>query len=152
MRKTVLERFEEKFEKIDGNTCWEWKAHRTPKGYGSIKINRRMRSAHRVSWELYEGPIPEGLCILHRCDNPPCVRPSHLFLGTQAENVADMISKNRKAIGVNSGSNKLNESQVHEIRRIFQEGGISKRKLGRQFGVSDMTVFFIVTGQLWRHI
>lgn len=79
-------------------TCWLWTANRLPKGYGVINVGGRAGSqqlAHRVSWELHFGPIPDGLWVLHRCDNPPCVRPDHLFLGTVQDNVDDMVTKGR---------------------------------------------------------
>lgn len=75
--------------------CWLWQATRRPKGYGTYYINRYPALAHRVAWELTNGPIPAGLDVLHHCDTPPCVRPTHLFLGTQSDNFADAKSKGR---------------------------------------------------------
>lgn len=90
--------FEERFwAKVDkGDGCWEWTGGRANRGYGHVEpVRGQNRSAHRVSWELTNGPIPDGLWVLHRCDNPPCVRPSHLFLGTHADNMRDMEAKGR---------------------------------------------------------
>lgn len=90
---SVESRFWSKVQKTDD--CWLWRATRFPKGYGQIKIKGRRRLAHRVAWELTNGPIPDGLQVCHHCDNPPCVRPDHLFLGTQSDNIQDAVSKGR---------------------------------------------------------
>ncbi len=100
--KTILERFEEKINKNEKTKCWEWRAS-TRRGYGLFKYKGKTTSAHRFSWELYNNKIPDGLLVLHKCDNPPCCNPDHLFLGTQKDNVIDMHNKGR---GVdNRGSN-----------------------------------------------
>lgn len=88
----------------DETSCWEWIAGCFPDGYGSVVIDGRKRGAHRVAYERTYGKIPSGLCVLHRCDNPPCVRPAHLFLGTHADNAADRGQKGRTARGDASGA------------------------------------------------
>ena len=85
------------WSKVDrSGDCWEWMAYRLPKGYGTMRIaNRRKGLAHRISWEIHFGPIPTGMHVLHKCDNPPCVNPDHLMLGTAADNIHDMVDKGR---------------------------------------------------------
>lgn len=105
MLKTLAERFDRFVEVIPFHDCWEWTGFRSEKGYGKIASGKRgesPRRAHRVAWEIANGSIPNGLHILHRCDNPSCVRPSHLFLGNDLENQRDRIKKGRgKRIGWN---------------------------------------------------
>lgn len=91
----LKERFEEKINKTD--TCWIWIGAKRKTGYGQICNNGKINSAHRISYELYKGEIPKGLCVCHTCDNPSCVNPEHLWLGTQNDNMLD--AKNKKRIG-----------------------------------------------------
>ncbi len=150
-RGTMDERFWPKVAKRGPNDCWLWTAGTASGGYGKIRASgsRQMLVAHRVSWELANGPIPDGLCVLHRCDNPPCVNPGHLFLGTLADNSADMAAKGRARTsnqkGEANGNAKLSKAQVHEIRADprFQ------RVIAADYNVSRTAVSGIKSGANW---
>jgi hypothetical protein len=145
------DRFWSKVNKTDG--CWEWIAGRNKDGYGQIgKTHGDAVGAHRVAYELMVGPIPEGMCVLHRCDNPGCVNPDHLFLGTRADNTADMKAKGRARgpsfYGASNANAKLTEQDVREIRFIGGSG-ISQRALGLLYGVGQTQVGRILRGTRW---
>lgn len=147
----VLERFESKFNKSDG--CWEWEASKTYGGYGHLKFNGTMQLAHRVAYQLYIGEIPDGLYVLHHCDNRKCVNPEHLFLGTQKDNMCDRDSKGRGVIPDNSGENhglsKLSKKQVLEI--IDKRArGFTTVAIAKEFGVARTTISGIVCGRRWQ--
>jgi hypothetical protein len=127
-------------------TCWLWKRAHHNFGYGTFYDGRRLQKAHRVSYEFTHGPIPDGLCVLHRCDNPACVRPDHLFVGTRTDNNRDMTAKGRHT----RIACHLTPAQVQEIRRRYAAGGISQRRLADEYGVVQQTVGDILTGRTWR--
>lgn len=141
-----------------GNSCWEWTGHPNGKfGYGRVMVNGRRVLAHRRAWELLVGPIPDGLKVLHRCDNPPCVRPDHLFLGTLADNNRDRDAKGRTSTGPShaAASNpwraalakrKLSDGDVQKIRQLIAEG-FSTRQIGPQFGIHHSYVSDIGRGK-----
>jgi hypothetical protein len=139
--------------KKDPRSCWEWQGHCKSGGYGYVRWRGPQQLAHRVAWELEVGPIPEGLRVLHKCDNPPCVRPDHLFLGTQADNVADMVAKGRGRAprGAANANAKLSIEQVVEIRRRYADGEF-QTALAREFGVSAGAVAGIVHRRRWAHV
>ncbi len=133
--------------------CWVWTGA-TTKGYGMVLWEgRRPSYAHRLSWVFANGPT-RSLYVLHRCDNPPCVRPDHLFLGTNADNVADKMLKgrNRPAFGVNCHSHKLTVAEVKEIRWRYATGNISQNALGREFGVNQSSISAIIRGFKWKQV
>jgi hypothetical protein len=120
-RVPISERFWPKVDKDADGGCWVWTASRNEQGYGCCGFNGRTYTAHRLSYELARGPIPPGMHVLHRCDNPPCVNPEHLFVGDQSDNMRDMYGKGRGANrqGELSGAAKLTESQVREIKQLI---------------------------------
>lgn len=159
-----------------GEGCWEWIAGKSKAGYGMItarKISPHPLYAHRVSWMLRNGSIPDGLFVLHECDNPACVRRSHLFLGTQRDNNRDRHRKGRTASGDRNGARtkpernpfvrnrgsgltgekhpmaKLTRKQVNEIRRLFARG-VNRHQLAKRFGISDPHADRIVKGLVWK--
>lgn len=152
---TREERFWAKVRKTDD--CWEWTGTCAPFGYGVLYSGPRgqvhSEVAHRVSWELHFGPIPAGLNVCHHCDNPPCVRPDHLFVGTQADNVRDRDAKGRHWThrGMLVGTAKLTDAQVRDMRVRRSEGALL-REIAVEFGTSVGNVQTIVTRHSWRHV
>lgn len=154
--RSLGERFWEKVNIADPNECWEWNAYHTHDGYGVITVNGATQLAHRVAWMLSYGPIPEDLCSCHKCDNPPCCNPAHLFLSTQKGNVHDMLRKGRKSHAVGCPGekhpqSKLTEEQVIEIRALYRRG-ICQRRMAEQFGVSESSIHKIIQGGNWKHL
>ena len=120
-----------------------------------MKINKRNVRASRISWELHRGPVPEGLWLLHHCDNPPCVNPDHLFLGTPADNSADRDRKGRRnpligSAGEDHPRARLTEEQVRAIRAEYDAEGTTHQKLADRYGVSRTTITMILTGVNWK--
>ena len=178
--KPLHERFWSKVDKTD--RCWNWTGYRTPKGYGQIALDNYgpIRTASRVSWEMHNEPILEGMNVLHRCDNPACVRPDHLFLGTKAENNFDMRAKGRHCHGddhwtrkqpervlrgdnhpsrgdkrdkVPRGSQKshLTEDDVVAIRAAYASG-TQQSQLCRLYGLKPPAMWAIVHRHSWKHV
>ncbi len=131
--------------------CWIWTAGRTQSGYGRFALNHKTHRAHRISWEFTNGNIPEGLWVLHHCDNRACVRPDHLYLGTHSDNVKDRSDRERQARGEKVAVGKLTSAHVIEIRQL-RESGLTYRQIAKRFDVSDYAIYAIVRGKTWRHI
>lgn len=147
----LADRFWSKVEKAD--SCWLWRARTMPNGYGVVGIRRGVTNlAHRVAWELAHGPIPAGMKVCHRCDVRNCVNPDHLFLGTQADNITDMIAKGRNARGEKMTGAKLTEVQVREIRQRHAIGSVTQTQLATEYGVASTTIGKILRRQRWAHI
>jgi hypothetical protein len=180
---TLAERF---WPKVDQSgrpdACWPWLRGRSKQGYGKFRLGGRGSQtvgAHRVAWELTHGPIPDGLWVCHRCDNPPCCNPGHLFLGTPTDNTADAFAKGRmrspfeltpperRARGLRSGAHthperivrgeaqgaaKLTEPQVVEIRERYAAGGLRQVDLAAEFGVSQTLISKVVRREAWTHL
>jgi hypothetical protein len=125
--------------------CIAWTGKTARGGYGRFTVGGRPRSAHREAYRLAVGPIPDGLLVCHRCDNPSCVNPDHLFLGTVADNASDMVSKGRQAIGGKINTAKLSPEQVHEIRN----SSLSNRQASKVYGVSPSQIGNIKRNESW---
>lgn len=148
LSRTPAQRFGNRYS-VQPNGCWVWTGALDGDGYGMVSMGSgKDRGAHRVSWEIHRGPIPAGLHVLHHCDNPPCVNPDHLFPGTQADNVADMVRKDRGQKGERSAASKLTTSQVRSIRSDSR----SQKDIARAFGVDQSTISEIKTGKTWSHV
>lgn len=154
----LADRFWAQVQKTE--TCWLWTGPHDGRGYGHIgggRRNGRALKAPRVAWELVIGPIPEGLWVLHHCDNPPCVRAdtdplrSHLFLGTHADNVADMLAKGRGSRGEQRPGAKLTDTTVRAMR-IAADGGETMRSVARHFRVAPETARDAIQGRTWKHV
>lgn len=144
---TLAERFWEKVRVAGADECWEWQAADNGLGYGLLGVEGRMIYAHQLSYEFEHGPFSITKCVLHSCDNPPCVNPAHLFLGTKKDNSRDMASKRRAA---GQDGRKLKPEEVARIRERITSGEI-QRALAREYGVSDTTISEIKTGRTWSH-
>lgn len=150
MRNKILNRFTSKYKHNLKTDCWEWLAGKHVDGYGTFWVNRKNSLAHRVSYELFVGSIPPSLSVLHTCDNPSCVNPKHLFVGTQDDNMKDMIQKNRKKVinGSNLPQSKLTIQQVLEIRKKEK----FQYEYAKDFGVCQATVREAQVGLTWKHV
>lgn len=144
------QRFDEKVDVRGPNDCWEWLARKTHQGYGRFNLRGVNCQANRVAWELEFGAIPEGMHVLHRCDNPSCVNPSHLWLGTNADNVADRVRKGRnpRMDGERNPRQKLSFADVLKIRERFRSGEPSKR-LASEYGIARGYVPQLARGVTW---
>lgn len=133
--------------------CWEWKGAKNTQGYGNFRLNGTVVGAHRAAWFFEKGYFPANQ-VLHKCDNPACVRPSHLFEGTHAENMKDMASKRRGSgpKGEKARTAKLTAKKVKAIRSLYKNENISFKELGSMFGVSDRAISQIVNRQTWSHV
>lgn len=149
----LLKRFEDKFIKGDISACWNWKSAATPR-YGIIWANGGNVYAHRLSYEIYVGEIPEKMYVCHRCDNTLCVNPNHLFLGTPMDNVIDKVQKGRMADqrGDKNPSSKLTESNVIKILSLINNSDKTYKEIGEIFGVGFDTISDIVNRKTWSHI
>lgn len=147
-----IRRFWSKVEIVDDkNSCWNWNAGCFSDGYGAFYLAGKTRKAQRISWILSHGQLGE-LCVLHKCDNPKCVRPDHLFLGTNVDNMRDKVSKNRTCCGEQHGGSKLSERQVTEIRKKYSNGEYTQVELGNLFKVSNVLISLIVNRKAWKHV
>ena len=132
--------------------CLLWNRRVYESGYGYYKIRNQRYLAHRLVWIMFHGDIPEGACVLHKCDIPHCVKADHLFLGTRQDNNRDRMVKGRSAVGEKSGRAKLTEYEVRQIRRLYRRKGETTISLGLLFGVSNHQISMIVRRRSWSHL
>lgn len=145
----IEERFWEKVAKGEG--CWEWQGRRTKPGYGRFwpqGLKGPAVQAHRIAWELVNGPIPAGLYVCHSCDNPPCVRPDHLWLGTNRENQLDAVAKGRGNAGERNNKARISTADAEAIRASTEATGA----LAIRYGISPGHVWRIRRGERWAHV
>lgn len=135
--------------------CWDWQGYINDQGYGEFRSDYHLHRAHRVSYELHNGPIPNGYHVCHHCDNRACVNPTHLFLGKDIDNVRDMDSKGRRVnspqLGESHGMARLTTKQVSEIRQLAASG-VSNDEIANRFQISDTHAWRIVTRRAWAHV
>jgi hypothetical protein len=133
---------------VTDSGCWEWNGSRNTSNYGTLAVGRgRPHIASRIAFEAWIKVPDANTDICHRCDNPPCINPAHLFEGTRQENVTDMVTKQRVANGERKTAHKLKDSQVESIRNEYAEGGVSQSALARKYGVSQSHISFLVLRQ-----
>lgn len=149
IKRDIRERFWEKVDK--SGACWIWTAAKCTSGYGIFEFPNPKKAvvAHKVAWSFEYGEVPAGLFVCHRCDNPPCVNPGHLFLGTPKDNTRDAVSKGRMASGERHGRAKLSRLDVENIRKEYSARNITQKQLGSKYGVSQSNVYRIVGRHNW---
>lgn len=143
--------------KDEDNGCWLWQACTTTFGYGQFYFERRLQNAHRVSWQIFNGDLPRGIFVCHKCDNPPCVNPDHLFLGTHEDNMDDRKNKRRfvhgkKYYGSSSPFSKLTDEQVLEILSLYNTDNVQQKELAKRFGVTQACIWYIVNGKTYKDL
>lgn len=172
-KQPAIGRFQSKVDKTPGQgpqgECWEWAAYRNKFGYGQFYDGQRLMQAHRFIWQHTHGPIPDGMLVCHKCDNPPCCNPDHLFLGTDLDNMHDMSAKGRHWLqqhpekashfqlpstqkGEQHWKAKLTDDAVQEMRRLYYEERQTFAELARQFKIHRSTARRIIVRKLWKHV
>lgn len=150
----IKKRFYSKVILPNDDGCMIWSAGKDSWGYGHLNINKSMAKAHRLSYELHYGEIPNGLLVLHKCDNPPCVAPEHLFLGTTLDNTKDCISKGRftkPRIGENNPVSKLNVEAIRDIRKRLSNGE-TQQSIAKFYKISHATIYYVKNNKTWAHV
>ena len=137
-----IQRFWRKVNKAGEDECWEWMAHKDKRGYGRYAFQRSIRAAHRVAYELCKGTIPSGKIVMHSCDNPPCVNPKHLKVGTHSDNSRDMLRKHR------SNRQKISNQDAEVIRHTHAR---FIRLLARKYRLTTTSIHYIIRRQAWKN-
>ena len=153
--KSIKDKIESNVVKSE-NGCWNWIGTKRGKSggvyYGGTNIGRKSVLAHRASYEFYVGEIPSGMLVCHKCDNPQCVNPEHLFLGTHSDNAMDMSLKNRGTNGEKNKNSKLTDNKVMEIRFAGKLRNMRQKDIAYVFGVSEKAVHKIINNKTWKHL
>jgi hypothetical protein len=153
IRRPIEETFWEKVKIVeDDDSCWEWMRDKNKDGYGEVAYNKRKYIASRLAYEITYGKFDKNLCVLHKCDNPPCVRPSHLFLGTNKQNSEDMVLKDRNKKGELINTSKLKEKDVLSIVELIKLGTYNQTEISKLFSVSPDTISLINSRKIWKHL
>lgn len=135
------------------NRCWIWRGSLNKQtGYGRIQINGKRMGAHRFAYSIFKGDLVDGLFVCHTCDNPTCVNPDHLFLGSSLANIADCIIKGRNTKGEKHGSHKLTENDVREMRRLYATGKHTQKSLAERYGIDRPYTTKIINRRQWKHV
>ena len=150
-RQPIGDRFWARTDKGGAGGCWIWTGTHIKSGYGTLSVNGVPAYAHRLSLELHGTTVPQGALVLHACDNPPCVNPAHLFLGTDADNIADKVGKGRHIHADTHPNAKLRSDDVREIRELLSTG-MSQTAIGVRYGVHQSVISFIKSGRLWKSV
>lgn len=146
---TIVERLLSKV-KVNANGCFEWQMYRRPDGYGTIRIDTIAHRAHRLSYQTFRGPIPDGLFVCHRCDNPACINPAHLFLGTPKDNAQDAASKDRTMFGTDHTWSKLSDKTVRAIFEMYNTGRYTQGDIAKHFDICQQEVHWVLAGKIWQ--
>jgi len=136
---------------IDDSGCWNWTGCIQSNGYGRITYQRKTMGVHRLSYMAFNGDIPSGKDVCHRCDNRKCANPAHLFVGSRKENMDDCVKKCRQAVGDVLPQAKLNDSKVLELRRLHSDGAKAK-ELALKYRITVSNVRYIIKNKTWRHV
>jgi hypothetical protein len=146
----MLSRFMDKVSPEPNSGCWLWMGGVSSRGYACFSVDGIQRQAHHISYLHFNGPIPEGEIVRHKCDVRSCVNPDHLLVGTYADNSKDMVVRNRQAKGEKQGIAKLSAEQVRRIRSL--RGKVSQHGIAVMMGVSQPTVWRVLHGETWGHV
>lgn len=148
-----MEKFEKLFIRKNKNECWEWLGAKDKDDYGDFSANLKKNKAHRVSYVIYNKTfIPKGSLVLHSCDNPSCINPNHLFIGSVQDNSDDMKAKKRQAFGERNAKSKLTDEKVYSILYSYYFGGKNTVDLEKEYGVKNVMIGLIVKGRHWNHV
>ena len=154
MTETIESRFWSKVNKLSPEECWPWIGAKSSWGYGNFRFRKKPWPAHRVVWVLNHGEIPKGMYICHKCDNPPCCNPDHLFMGTPKENTADMFNKgynHNHLRGSNHPLARFNENEILEIKKLLHHG-VKQTHIARMFNTRQSHISKIKRNEIWGYL